>query len=200
MKVVPRCTKSINVWMRNEAGREMLNPSFSLLLYPNGCYLVVLKTDGFIANRFFNVQPFHLSSCQDAEPIHPWTKDNQKVVESSETHSAVPPAAIQVEASDDHDGFEQCNYGNPVKVLKQETKKNVALHVSSVYIDSRQSKRPIRQLEQKEKNKIEPIPTELAHSAFLSRIIPSECLSTLAQRFNGRVHCFFKRTLEFGTF
>jgi hypothetical protein len=131
--------------MLNEAGREMLNAG-------SGCFssksssLVVLKTEGVIANRFFNVQPFRLFSSEYAKPVHPRTKNDQKVVERPETNSAVPPADIQIESSHDQNCFEKGNNDRPVKMLKQKAKENIAFNTGSKGIDTCQSEGPIRQL------------------------------------------------------
>jgi hypothetical protein len=89
---------------------------------------------------------FRLPSSQHSKAVHPGTKDNQEVVEGSKTHSAMPPADIQIKATDYDHGFEECDDDHPVKMLKHEAKENVALHMSPKRIDSCQSKRPIGQL------------------------------------------------------
>jgi hypothetical protein len=134
---------------------------------------VVLKTEGVIANRFFNVQPIsvnltdQLPSCQHSEAIDPGTENNQKVVEGAHTHGAMPSSGVEIEATNNDNRFEKRDDDSPVKMLKQEPEQNVALYLSSERVDSRQGKRPVRKLEKNEKDQVEPIPTEFAHSTFL---------------------------------
>jgi hypothetical protein len=89
---------------------------------------------------------FHLPTSQDAKAVDPGTENDKKIVESSETHSPVPPADIQIETTDNHNRFEQCDDDNPVKMLKQKAEKNVTLHMRPERIDPCQSERPIGEL------------------------------------------------------
>ena len=136
---------------------------------------------------------FRLSSRQHAKAIYPRTEDDKKVVESSQTHSAVPPAAIQVEATDDHNRFEECDDDSPVKMLKQKAEENITLHVSPERINSCQSERPIGKLQENEENQIEPIPAELVHLAFLSQnvLVKNPVATVPSCSWNrGTVRCF----------
>ena len=62
---------------------------------------------------------FRLFSSQYAKAVHPRTKNDQKVVEGSETNGAMAPADVKIESTHDHDCFEKGDDNRPVKMLKQ---------------------------------------------------------------------------------
>ena len=94
---------------------------------------------------------------QKPEPIYPRAEDNEEIVDHTQPHSPIPAALVEIKTSDNHHSLEKRDHCHPVKMLKQELEEHVTLYASAVGINAGQSERPVCQLEENEKNKIEAI-------------------------------------------